>query len=144
MLVNVSTGIHPIANVVADAAGNSRNTEKLETGIYLIGHFSFNHIIIGNKIKDEWPEFEDNPEFREYGVCDDYKQVLEKYPELISSKRQFVMSVTPINKSKQPADGGWRWHKWGEYIGNQKPTREYLHDEPIIEKVFVYHIYELI
>jgi len=48
-----------------------------------------------------------------------------------------------IRKDLEPTDGGWRWHKWGEYIGTQNPQMEYIHDEPEIEKVYVYHIYEL-
>jgi hypothetical protein len=39
--------------------------------------------------------------------------------------------------------GGWRWHKWGPYIGTQEPKCEYIHDEPEIEEVFTYHVYEL-
>lgn len=78
-----------------------------------------------------------------YGVCDNYEQVLNQYPELQNSNKKFVVSLTPMTKSEEPESGGWRWHKWGEYIGEQNPTHEYLYDEPEIEEVFVYHIYEL-
>jgi hypothetical protein len=78
-----------------------------------------------------------------YGVCDNYEQVLNNYPELQNSDKKFVVSLTPMTKSEEPESGGWRWHKWGEYIGEQHPTHEYLYDEPEIEEVFVYHIYEL-
>jgi hypothetical protein len=79
-----------------------------------------------------------------YGVCDDYKQVLKEYPELKKDKnRKFIVSMTPMFKDCQPKSGGWRWHKWGKYIGKQKPTCEYLYDEKDIELVFVYHIYEV-
>jgi hypothetical protein len=47
-----------------------------------------------------------------------------------------------VIKANQSHEGGWRWHKWGEYIGKYEPQYEYLYDEPEIEKVYVYHIYE--
>jgi len=78
-----------------------------------------------------------------YGVCDNIDQILNKYPELQNSDRKFIVSLVSMLKSEQSKSGGWRWHKWGEYIGEQNPTHEYLYDEPEIEEVFVYHIYEL-
>ena len=38
---------------------------------------------------------------------------------------------------------GWRWHKWGPYIGTQDPQCEYLADEPEIKEVFVYRFIQL-
>lgn len=78
-----------------------------------------------------------------YGVCDNPQQVLDKCPELISSKDVFILSCDRLIKKEQSSEGGWRWHKWGEYIGTQEPTTEYLYDEPLIEEVFCYHIYRL-
>jgi hypothetical protein len=38
--------------------------------------------------------------------------------------------------------GGWRWHKWGPYIGKGEPTTEYLDDEDgFADGVYVYHFY---
>jgi hypothetical protein len=45
-------------------------------------------------------------------------------------------------KANQPKEDGWRWRKWGQYIGALEPTCEYIADEPHIDKVYVYHIYE--
>ena len=77
-----------------------------------------------------------------YGVCDSVDNLLEVYPELVTSEREFVVNLCEVRKDEQPDEGGWRWHKWGEYIGNQIPTTEYIYDEPLIEQVFCYHIYE--
>lgn len=53
------------------------------------------------------------------------------------------MILTPVRKADQTHDGGWRWNKWwGPYIGSQRPQFEYLYDEPEIDEVFCYHIYE--
>ena len=140
MLVNVNlieNPINKINNLIAVINGNSIETINHEIGIYEIGHFSFNHMI---KTKEEYPVLKN---IQCYGVCDDYKQILKKEPMLQKSNRKFVISITPIEKNKQESNGGWRWHKWGPYIGKQKPTCEYLYDEPIIEKVYCYHIFEV-
>jgi hypothetical protein len=136
---------------------------KIKTGIYYTG-LNFNHYIevfSKNKIinefdcflikkKDEknsidWEYYNESgvePKAT-YGVCDNYKQVLKYYPELNNTNKKFVISLYEINKENQPSEGGWRWHKWGNYIGKQKPCCEYIYDEPIIEKVYVYSIYEI-
>lgn len=77
-----------------------------------------------------------------YGVCDSIEQVLELYKPCIDhSTNKFVISLTPIYKNTQPELHGWRWHKWGEYIGTQEITTEYIADEPLIEMVYCFHIY---
>lgn len=98
---------------------------------------------------EEYPDFSRDEDIIEgvyrgaYGVCDDLANLLDVYPELKNSDRQFVVSMTVINKNEQDVDG-WRWHKWGDYIGTQEPTTEYLYDEPVIEQVYCFHIYEKI
>ena len=76
-----------------------------------------------------------------YGVADNIEQIKEHFKEMIHSDNSLVISVTEMRKDEQPEDGGWRWHKWGEYIGKQNPQNEYLYDEPNIESVYVYHVY---
>jgi hypothetical protein len=82
----------------------------------------------------------------EYGVCDTPEQVLAHVPLLTTDPRRFIVFFTPpIRKHDQPAEGGWRWHKWGEYIGTQPQAEcEYLYDEPHIDEVLVYHIVEVL
>jgi hypothetical protein len=48
-----------------------------------------------------------------------------------------------ISKKDQPYVGGWRWHKWGKYIGDQNPMCEYIADEPEIDFVYVYNLYKV-
>lgn len=76
-----------------------------------------------------------------YGVADNVKQIKKHYKEAIESENDIVITVTEIRKSDQPEEGGWRWHKWGKYIGKQKPQHEYLADEENIESVYIYHVY---
>jgi len=117
--------------------------------------------------KEEWlPVYErkfkwDSPEEREsrirdgdtfdnyepiidsYGVCDSPEQLLNMY-DFEADPRTFFIKLTEMRKSEQSSWGGWRWHKWGDYIGKQEPTTEYLYDEPLIDNVFVFHIYQFV
>jgi hypothetical protein len=142
MLVDIELINDPITDMISKMNGNDIGPKKLCQGVYLIGHFSLDNMI---KPKPEFDKrYPDLNGFNSYGVCDNYNQVLSECHLLVESDRKFVMSVTPILKSKQEERGGWRWHKWGPYIGIQKRSGcEYLYDEPDIEKVFCYHIIEL-
>ncbi|MNC81295.1 hypothetical protein D3C75_1343800 [compost metagenome] len=68
---------------------------------------------------------------------------MSTYKGLYDPERKFVVSLAEIRKDEQPEQWGWRWEKWGEYIGTQNSQADYLYDEPEIERVFVYHIYEI-
>ena len=99
---------------------------------------------------EEYPDFSRDEDMIEgvyrgaYGVCDSLENLLDVYPELKNSDRQFVVSMTKIDQDEQDEEGGWRWHKWGDYIGTQEPTTEYIYDEPLIKRVYCFHIYEKI
>lgn len=141
MLCDVKYFNNPVADMIAEINGNSTTIIRLEKGIYQIGHFNFEHVMTQKLDFDKiYPELGG---FSCYGVCDDYKQILEQCEELKNEKRKFVVSVTPVEKSNQSKHGGWRWHKWGPYIGEYKSTCEYLYDEPEIEKIYCYNIYEI-
>lgn len=136
--------------------------KEVEPGIYLTG-LNFNHKIqqftdfeVINAYdrlgKDGLPkayvhgssftEYFDNT-IESYGVADNIEQIKEKYKDQINSDAKIVISVTKMCKENQPEDGGWRWHKWGEYIGTREPQCEYLYDEPEIDSVFVFHVYSV-
>lgn len=126
--------------------------ERLSQGVYR-WHFNFANDLRGvGYLKSQWPFSDlngDNDDDyvlsgpQDFGVCDDPKQITEKWPELLTSARRFMIGVTPIYRKDQPADGGWRWHKWGEYIGIKTPQHEYLYDEKEIDVVWVFNIVEL-
>jgi hypothetical protein len=78
-----------------------------------------------------------------YGVCDYPSQVVEQFPKLISDPRRFILTFQEVRKSEQPERDGWRWHKWGTYIGSQNSSSEYIADEPDIELVYIFHVLEL-
>lgn len=159
MLVNVpivSINGHPILQLIA----GGKESEEVCRGVYRTHHFGsssflkeqgfiqypiFDELLpsacgMGKRRKDE-----DGTVFRNaYGVCDSLRQLLKHFPELEGPEREFVVTLNEIRKEYQPEDGGWRWHKWGPYIGTQDPQCEYIYDEPEIQSVFVYHIYERI
>lgn len=78
-----------------------------------------------------------------YCVCDNPEQAVTYWQARAAEPdRSYLILMTPIHR-KSGNTGGWRWHKWGPYIGTQEPTCEYLDDEPEIEMVYVASIYEL-
>lgn len=79
-----------------------------------------------------------------YGVCDSPENLLQHddYAPTLGGDRKFTVFLTPILRENEPPHGGWRWHRWGPYIGNQNPKEEYIVDEQDIDLVFVYYIVE--
>ena len=125
----------PVLALIATFDGSSVSTRELRPGVYEIGHFGSSDFL---RDYNHYPETTVGP----YGVCDSVDQLLSACPELEAPGREFVVVVTPVRKADQPADWGWRWHKWGDYIGTQKRSCEYIRDEPNIEEVLCFHIYE--
>ena len=65
---------------------------------------------------------------------------------LRNSDRKFAVGFNPIKQNPENPGGGWRWHKWGHYIGKHDVQCEYLDDEDLsdINQDFIlcFHIYE--
>lgn len=84
-----------------------------------------------------------------YGVCDNASQVLNYYDSLYEQfkdymeNKKFVILLTPIIRKHQPEYGGWRWNKWGRYIGKFESKCEYLYDETGIDYVYCFTILEV-
>lgn len=147
MLVNINVGRgDPILDMIAQVNGNSTDIINVDVGIYQIGDFSFDMRLKQYNV-NEYAEVNNGDEyFGSYGVCDDVENFKDKLKHIIDDKvRKFVVSFTPIEKSTESPRGGWRWHKWGDYIGNKNPQHEYIYDEDdSITKVYVYHIYQIL
>ena len=81
-----------------------------------------------------------------YGVADNIEQIkkyLKKYIDVPDEK--YIIAVTPVFQHKGEADG-WRWHKWGPYIGTLNPQCEYLDDEDFgddFEYVLCFELYKV-
>lgn len=134
----------PIIELMREMHGGLAVT-KLYNGIYEIGHFNGKYEFEG-KFED-YPSFEQTNEdeyLGAYGVCDNYQQILDKYPELMVRDRKFFVTLCKVTAAEEESPGGWRWHKWGTYIGTHDPQYEYIADETGIEFVYCYHIYEVL
>ena len=123
--------------------------ERLEwPGAWRTYAFNFHVLLeqLGILVKDNYlPMPELDGEIFTYGVCDSPGQFMERHhAALVESPRLFVVTFTEIRKADQEAEGGWRWCKWGDYIGALKPTTEYLYDEPYITAVWCYSVHELV
>lgn len=84
---------------------------------------------------------EDLPE--DYGVCDSPEQVIRTWPQIATDERPFIILFNRVDRADQPAEGGWRWHKWGRYIGTHEPKHEYLYDEDDIDYVLLFSVLQL-
>ena len=82
-----------------------------------------------------------------YGVADKVEQIKEYYKEEIADvNKKYVIAITPVwqEKENKGKGGGWRWHKWGEYIGKLNPQCEYLDDEDFgdsFEYILIFTLY---
>ena len=103
-----------------------------------IADFTFNMEV------EEHPEIVvDGKYIPTYGVCDDPRNFYDVFGEaLTKSGRRFMVNFSMVFKGHQPEKGGWRWHKWGPCIGKLRPTTEYLYDEPDIDAVMLFTVYE--
>lgn len=116
--------------------------ERIGEGMYQCGHWSIDQL--GVPLKDRYGDASSlGYDVETYGVCDYPEQVIEKFPVVKDHPSKFFISFVRLRRADQDPEGGWRWHKWGAYIGDQRPQREYLYDEPEIEEVYTFHIYEL-
>ena len=117
-------------------------------GIYVCD-LNSNHILELLTNYKEKENFNNPIYWRNYGVCDNASQVMDYYDSLYEQHKdymedkKFIILLTPIIRKEQDEDGGWRWHKWGKYIGKFKPQCEYLYDEQGIDYVYCFHILEV-
>ena len=144
MLVNVNIKRDLGLEQMLALIGQGGRPVNVSDGIYISPSFSFGNDI-QNKHQD-YPEFDGSYEYSPYGVCDEIEQVLTRYDKFLNDPdKKYCVSFTKISKSEQSESGGWRWHKWGEYIGTKTPQCEYLYDEgEDITEVYCYHIYEIL
>jgi hypothetical protein len=81
-----------------------------------------------------------------YGVADNLEQIVDLYNK--NEEGWFygnhVILCCKVTKDPDSPCSGWRWHKWGPYIGTQNPQCEYLNDEPEIDEVIIFSIYKVI
>ena len=138
------------------------------TGIYmsdLNGHYDIEELTNFNEV-DEFELIDKYKFFPMSGVSDNASQVKNYLNKIINiylngtskdeyffegqglfnliknePNYQFILLLTPIiNNHDKSSWGGWRWHKWGEYIGKHNPQYEYLDHEDGIDYVLVWKL----
>ena len=125
---------------------------RIKRGFYITG--ANPDFIIENSIKDELPNFgntflglrgKEENWLSCYGVCDSPEQFTDRYEKrLEEDPRNLMVSFLKIKKSEEGKKGGWRWHKWGPYIGDKHPQYEHIADEDdSIQVVYCYHVREI-
>jgi hypothetical protein len=136
----------PILIMLAGMDGTDPIPRQVRIGVWEVGHYGSSDFLRG--LYEQYPEnLSADPDayLGPYGVCDDVGDILRVYPLLEADPaRAFVVTMKRVkrNLANKGMGGGWRWHKWGEYIGTQQQTTEYLDDEPKVEQVYCFHIYE--
>lgn len=165
MLVDLTPNIEEIERRKKIAEENDfeyipANDERLKNGVGIYQeNFPFNfspeefmefkgqHTI---PFEQAYESFKPNYNKNQYGVADSIDQIKEYFKEEIEDKdRKFFISFTPVyqNKENKGKGGGWRWHKWGGYIGKLNSQCEYLDDEEFgddFEYVLTFHLYEIL
>lgn len=132
-----------IDSILALAAGDGPvQPERIGHGMYLAGHWNVADMVIGGTRQRWKEEVSERLDIQKCGVCDTPEQAM-KHLALEDRPEPFFVSFVRIRRADQPLEGGWRWHKWGDYIGTRNPQREYLHDEPEIEEVYTFSVHEM-
>ena len=137
----------PIMEMIAKINGNSNQPKRIQQGMYIIGHWNPETMVVQEFVEnwgdDHVPLIAKNgEEMCHYGVCDNPEQLLE-YVDLETPDTKYVVFLVEIRREAQEPQGGWRFHKWGPYIGSHDIQYEYLYDQKDIDRVFTYHIYRL-
>lgn len=132
--------VDPVLQMLSSVIGNSSETKQLTEGVYQIGHFGSSDFLCKG-----YEQYPDLGEHGSYGVCDGLENMMAVMGDVLNDpQRKFVVTLTPVHRdpSNKGRGGGWRWHKWGEYIGAFDPQCKYLDDEEGIDTVYCYHVYE--
>ena len=116
---------------------------RLSQGVYQSQHWNFGLEFRGSQSYElDYPDLGDDLD--SIGVCDSPQQLITLLPALVTTgPGRYAISVVRLDRDDQEPKGGWRWHKWGAYVGSQSPQCEYLADEPLVETVWTYHVYSL-
>jgi hypothetical protein len=143
MLTDVQLVSDPIIEMICTV--DEKRVEPIahpEAGVYIFEHFNPGYQLGVNDLEYDYqyPRVEPSS----YGVCDNWEQLKAALsPFVFEPGRNFVIALTLVKREDQSSEGGWRYHKWGPYIGVQGPSHEYLYDDKHIDQVYCWHIYEL-
>ena len=149
----------PYQRIIDDKENDKYLTVKDDninfTGVYIQGMCTnsgtlgkWSNYLVPDDDEYTWHIATENDRISFYGVSDNATQVIKYFNDFENRNEinlgDCVIIMSPILKDTQPKCNGWRWHKWGRYIGEKHPTAEYLADEPDIPFVWCWHLYRVI
>lgn len=117
------------------------------TGIYIIPDHNSIGTMINFCTRQHAPDhyarenYDSGDIWYSYGLCDNASQVIQYYKKMKAEGRfhgNHIITLVVMGKGT-----GWRWHKWGAYIGNFDPSYEYFDDEEGIEAVYAFQIHRV-
>lgn len=77
-------------------------------------------------------------------LCDSVEQAKTHWSALLNEPdREFMIVVNTVERDPSKPGSGWRWQKWGPYVGTHEVKHEYLNDETGIDKVLVASIIQV-
>lgn len=141
--------VYALRATFGDRDGASGPT-RVHRGVYE-AHINFDKEI-RDLIVNDWPRFDDmstkydgDQWFSSYGVVDHWSQL--PLTALDADPRNLLVYLGRHRRADQSSDGGWRWHKWGPYLGVHSPETstdfEYLHDAADVVEVWSYCVVEV-
>ena len=134
----------------------TRLPTRVYRGVYE-AHINF-HKEIQDLIVDDWPSFHlhESGEWdrwieytghtaASFGVVDHWSQL--PLAALDADPRNLLVYLGLHRRADQSPDGGWRWHRWGPYLGVHAPENstnyEYLHEATDVVEVWSYCVVEV-
>lgn len=76
----------------------------------------------------------------DFGCADSTNQVLEHLRPALDTDVPYLVTFATLTRASDP---GWRWHKAGPYLGTREPVREHLGDEPDIDQVVTFDLWQV-
>lgn len=131
---------------VIDLNGTSRSPSFTRRGNIYIGHAVGDFVNAHTDFTEEEFDYSFSmPEGVEnYGVADSLEQIEQHIIPLVADTRRWLVYASEVCRDTEEPYSGWRWHKWGRYIGEKTPRCEYLNDEPEIERVWCFHVSQIL
>lgn len=131
-------------------ASGELDLSVLETGVFESFSHNFGYICEDVELPtvefDPWFDLsEDGHQWEQSNiVCDSVEQAKTHWHGLIGeADREFVIVFNTVEREPGKPNSGWRWKKWGPYIGTHEIKHDYLNDETGIDKVLLASIIQV-
>lgn len=75
-----------------------------------------------------------------FGVADSIEQIQRYLEKVETLPEKFIVIMTPVYRKDEPSFGGFRFHKWGKYIGNHTIEQEYFYDHKEMDVLYTFRV----